>query len=341
MKKFDTVIWVSDCSLTSGEGILANKFIDILYKKKKFQNALVKSFENEFYYSKKDIKNSLSIKNNFIHKYIAPFYGVYFLSKYASSKRIIYVNYLPLWNFFIFLLLPKKTILGPITGGSYDGPVSNINLFIRKYIFPFFYRISLKIIYKKYNNLLFSTELCKKYVDKKFYKRTLFNFVFIFFKRTYKKKKIKYDVVFYNRNHPLKKTTILLKILVNLKNKFNVYIFGDYLSKFKNFGFISKNKVLDLLNKTRIAFSSSENLYSLFSLDCLNNRVFIFFDKTTHVNLKYKSKYFIPVNYANVETVKKEINILGKKANYVVNDSIFENHVKNKKKDINNFIKNL
>ena len=341
MKEFDTVIWVSDFSLNTGEGILANKFINILYNNNKFKNALIKSFECEFPYSKKNIKKSVPIKNNFIHKYIAPFYGVYFLLKHASRKKIIYVNYLPLWNFFIFLLLPRKTILGPITGGSYDGPAKNINLFIRKYIFPIFYRMSLRIIYKKYNNFFFSTELCKKYVDKEFYKKTLFNFIFIFFKRTYKKKKIKYDVVFYNRNHPLKKTKLLLKILVNLKNKFNVYIFGDYLSNFINFGFISKNKVLDLLNKTRIAFSSSENLYSLFSLDCLNNRVFIFFDKTTHVNLKYKSKYFIPVNYANIEMVKKEINILGKKANYVVNDSIFENHVKNKKKDINNFIKNL
>jgi hypothetical protein len=341
MKEFDTVIWVSDCSLTSGEGVLANKFIDILYKSKKFKKALIKNFESEFYYSKKDIKNPVRIKNNFIHKYIAPFYGVYFLSKYASRKKIIYVNYLPLWNFFIFLLLPKKTILGPITGGSYEGPVTNINLFIRKYIFPFFCRFSLKIIYKKYNNFFFSTELCKKYVDRKFYKKTLFNFIFIFFNRTYKKKKIIYDAVFYNRNHPLKKAKILLKILVNLENKFNICIFGDYLNKFKNLGFISKNKVLDLLNKTKIAFSSSENLFSLFSIECLNNRVFIFYDKTIHVNLNYKSKYFIPVNYENIETVKKEINILAKKANDAVNDSVFENYVKNKKKEINNFIKNL
>ena len=26
------------------------------------------------------------------------------------------INFLPLWNFFCFSLLPKKTILGPITG---------------------------------------------------------------------------------------------------------------------------------------------------------------------------------------------------------------------------------
>ena len=341
MKKFDTVIWVSDFSLSTGEGILANKFINILYRNNKFKNALIKSFESEFAYSKKNIIKSVPIKNNFIHKYIAPFYGVYFLLKHASRNKIIYVNYLPLWNFFIFLLLPKKTILGPITGGSYDGPTSNINLFIRKYIFPIFYRISLRIIYKKYNNFFFSTELCKKYVDKKFYKKTLFNFVFIFFKRTYKKKKIKFDIIFYNRNHPLKKTKSLFKILVNLKNKFSICVFGDYLNFFNNFGFISKNKVLNLLNKTKSAFSSSENLFSLFSIDCLNNRVYIFYDKKIDINKDYKSKYFIPVNYENNEIIQKKIIKLGKSAHYSVNDSVFENYVKNKKKDINNFIKNL
>ncbi len=341
MKEFDTVIWVSDFSLTTGEGILANKFIDILYKNNKFKNALIKSFEREFPYSKKNIKKSPPIKNNFIHKYIAPFYGVYFLLKHASRKKIIYVNYLPLWNFFIFLLLPQKTILGPITGGSYDGPAKNINLFIRKYIFPIFYRLSLRIIYKKYNNFIFSTELCKKYVDKKFYKKTLFNFIFIFFKRTYKNKKIKFDIIFYNRNHPLKKTKSLYKILVNLKNQFNICVFGDYLNFFNNFGFISKNKVLNLLNKTKTAFSSSENLFSVFSIDCLNNRVYILYDKKIHINEDYKSKYFIPVNYENTEIIKKKINNLRKSVHYSVNDSVFENYVKNKKKDINNFIKNL
>jgi len=341
LKKFDTAIWVSDFSLSTGEGILANKFINILYRNNKFKNALIKSFESEFAYSKKNIIKSVPIKNNFIHKYIAPFYGVYFLLKHASRKKIIYVNYLPLWNFFIFLLLPKKTILGPITGGSYDGPTSNINLFIRKYIFPIFYRISLRIIYKKYNNFFFSTELCKKYVDKKFYKKTLFNFVFIFFKRTYKKKKIKFDIIFYNRNHPLKKTKSLFKILVNLKNKFSICVFGDYLNFFNNFGFISKNKVLNLLNKTKTAFSASENLFSLFTIDCLNNRVHILYDETIHVNKNNKSKYFIPVNYDNIETTQRKIINLGKRANHSVNDSVFENYIKNKKKDINNFIKNL
>ena len=32
------------------------------------------------------------------------------------KKKTCYINYLPLWNFIIFIILPKNTILGPITG---------------------------------------------------------------------------------------------------------------------------------------------------------------------------------------------------------------------------------
>ena len=33
-----------------------------------------------------------------------------------KGNKICYINYLPIWNFLIFVVLPKKTILGPITG---------------------------------------------------------------------------------------------------------------------------------------------------------------------------------------------------------------------------------
>ena len=36
----------------------------------------------------------------------------------SKNKEICYINYLPLWNFLIFILLPPKTILGPVTGGK-------------------------------------------------------------------------------------------------------------------------------------------------------------------------------------------------------------------------------
>jgi hypothetical protein len=122
--------------------------------------------DNSFF--KKKIIN----KDSLLHKYFGPFYGIYYLWL-NRDKNIIYINYLPLWNFLIFLFLPKKTIIGPITGGVYHGKVYSFNSFIRKYIFPIFYKISVFIIYRKFKGVIFSTDLLKNYIPKTKYRFTL------------------------------------------------------------------------------------------------------------------------------------------------------------------------
>ena len=133
MSKIDTVIWANDFSNTTGEGLLGRKFIDLLFFKKN-KLAQLKSYEKLYLIGNKKVLKNIIPDNSFYGKYVWPFFGVLYLWLNLSKKNIIYLNYLPLWNFLIFLLLPKKTILGPITGGNYDGRVNNINLFLRKYI---------------------------------------------------------------------------------------------------------------------------------------------------------------------------------------------------------------
>ena len=141
------------------------------------------------------------------------------------SKKTIYLNYLPLWNFLIFLLLPKKTLLGPITGGAYYGNSKSLNSFIRRYIFPFFYLISLKIIEKKYSKVIFSTNLLKSYVNKK--NKYLFNYCLnIYEEKLFKQKK--YDLIFYYRPHKNRNNFEQKKLIKKLvDNYYNVIIIGD------------------------------------------------------------------------------------------------------------------
>ena len=75
---------------------------------------------------------------NFIHKYLSPFQGVIFLlyHHFIKKNKICYVNFLPLWNTLLFILLPSKAVLGPITGYKFNGKVTNLNSLIRKFIFP-------------------------------------------------------------------------------------------------------------------------------------------------------------------------------------------------------------
>jgi len=63
--------------------------------------------------------NKIKLKNkqSIFAKYILPFYGVILLwGHYLKNEKISYINYLPAWNFLLILLLPPRTIIGPVTG---------------------------------------------------------------------------------------------------------------------------------------------------------------------------------------------------------------------------------
>ena len=122
MIKKKIYIWASDYSNFTGEGNLGRLFVNLRLKKK-----------YKIILCKLETANSMVYKI-LGYKYILPIRGVLYCWKYfLRGKNICYLNYLPLWNFLIFLFLPPKTILGPITGGSHFKKEININYFIRKF----------------------------------------------------------------------------------------------------------------------------------------------------------------------------------------------------------------
>ena len=106
--------WACDFSNRTGEGNLARLFI----KKSYLQNYQIFTTSNI-----KFLK----------YKYLSPLIGILFCwYLFIKRKKVVYLNYLPLWNCFLFMFLPPGTILGPITGGANIG---NKQIVIRKYIF--------------------------------------------------------------------------------------------------------------------------------------------------------------------------------------------------------------
>ena len=103
------------------------------------------------------------LKNNLImnYKYLTPFIGILFCwYHFLKNKNVAYINYLPMWNFFNFHSTASWYIIRPITGGS-NFNTQGRNYFIRKYIFPIFYKISEIVILTRYKNPIFSTKLLK------------------------------------------------------------------------------------------------------------------------------------------------------------------------------------
>ncbi len=294
MKNKNLFYWTCEKSENSGEGKLALIFIKEL--KKKFKLVEIK---------KPNIKSKI-LKKLLNYKYILPFIGVIYCWKYfLKNKKICYINYLPLWNFIIFLSLPPKTKIGPITGGAKFLKHSSI---IRTIFFPIFYKISETIINLRKFTLIFSTELLKPFLTKKTINKSSFNFIiknFVFKRKNYKKT---IDFIIYFRNHKNKKKFFPLELIENLVSKdFNVTIVGDKIKipKVINKGHLKNRSLQKLQQKAKFTISSNENLYSLFTLECIKNNVFILLDKSQSYKIPFFKERFIKINFNNSKELQK------------------------------------
>ncbi len=310
---YDFFVWCSDFENYRGEGILARLFLEKISfnSNKKF---FVKTPGNTYLFHNNSItlikKKNLNL--NFFNKYIILFYGILLIwVNFYKKKNIIYLNYLPLWNFFIFLLLPRKTILGPITGGSFFFNVSFIQKIIRKFIFVFFYYISLNIIYRKFKYLFFSTDLLRPYI-KSSSKNFIFNFSLSSFQYLKKFPKKNIDFLIYYKMHATKNSKSLKKIIKFLiKLKLKVVVVGDKINnkKVTYFCKLERTKVLDLLKRSKFTIISNENFHSLFCIDSMSCGVKIFFDKRVKPsNFFFDKSFYIPVDFENSQLAYDAIN---------------------------------
>ena len=110
MKSNKVFFWACDYNLNTGEGRLGRLYIKEYKKRFKKKPIIIK-------FSKSNILN---------YKYIIPFVGVFYSWLYfLNGKKFLFLNYIPYWNFIIFLLLAPKSEIGPITGGSKFSKYSN------------------------------------------------------------------------------------------------------------------------------------------------------------------------------------------------------------------------
>ena len=291
MTKKKIFVWACDYSDNTGEGKLARLFLNKMNEK------------DNFYFI-------LNQKKKIKQKYLSTIFGIiYCWKKFLKDERVCYLNYLPLWNFLIFIFLPPKTILGPITGGANYSKSNLLSYFTRGIIFPIFYKISEYSLSLRQSNLVFSTDLLKKYLSKKTIKKSSFNFVvknFLLTKKVRRRKKI--DFLIYYRKHNNKISYFpynLVKKLIRLKYK--VHIVGDKLNfpNIKNYGFISSNKLSNLQSLAKYTIISHENPYSFFILECLSNDVKIIVKQDMKRKIILPKKNLIKLDYDSFNSIKK------------------------------------
>lgn len=340
MKKSKVFVWASDFEETTGEGLLARSFIKLISKS---NDCIFEVCSNNqlliIYKNKLKIIEKNTYKNNFFFKYMMPFFGIFLIWKnHLKGIKTLYLNYLPLWNFLIFFLLPSKTFLGPVTGGSHFNKSSFVNFFIRKYIFNLLYILSINIIFFKHKKIFFSTDLLKKNIPKK----NIRNCIFLVSLIKYKQRKLKIkniDFLFYYKKHSNKNFIFIKKLIMKIKKNYKVFVVGDRINinGIKNIINIKQKKLFMLLDRTKYSIISGENFYSLFAIDCISSNVIFFYNKVIQPhNLIFNKKLIHPIDYDDIENSWLKIKkIMSNKKINLIKNKILENKIIKIKKKIN------
>lgn len=301
--------WSSNNSSKSGEGILAKRFLSDL---RKYKNSRIVKISNNYKY-----------QNIFIKNYIYPFIGVFKLwVKHLKGYKICYVNYLPLWNFLIFFLLPTKVILGPITG-----TISSERNFLFKNIFE---KISIFIIKIKFNKCLFANNFYSNFFNNHFHNYIIKNLKFLKIK---KKNKV-FDFIFYYRKQYDDELSLFNLIKFLSQKKYRIVVIGDKIN-IKNItclGNIARKKLNNILSKTKCAIANKENLYSYFTQDCLSNNLAVFYNYEFANLERFKLNNFYAIPYNNINKAYKIIHKMKNKP-IQINKTI--------KKNFSNYFKNV
>tara|TARA_Y100001970_G_scaffold291429_1_gene428550 strand:- start:794 stop:1726 length:933 start_codon:yes stop_codon:yes gene_type:complete len=298
--------WANNLKKNSGEGILALNFLSLL--KIRYKNCkLIKL-------------NNFKHKDTFFYNYFLPFVGALKLwHHHLKGRSICYINYLPIWNFLLFLILPKKTILGPITGTNIKK-----NYFYRllKYFGIFFL--------KKRNKVLFSHSQFLNYF--KYKKNYYFNFIlynFSFKKKFFSKK---YDFIIYFKKNNNKGNNFLIKIISRLSKKFKIVVIGDkipsnFINKnIFNYQNLNRKKALIFISQSKHSIISKENTLSFFAIDCVACQLNIFHNINDKLESSIKTNLFTPIKFNNVEYSLRKIN---KKISSKDSDKYFRFKTKN------------
>ena len=318
IKRKKLYCWASDFEKTNGEGITANLFIKNIFNNNNFkkEDIFIKNISNKINYPKLEKMNSTvrGGKLNFLEKYLDPFLGIFYLwYRFLTGNKVAFVNFLPLWNFVIFLFLPPGTILGPITGTlAFGKNVSGFEKFFRKYLMPIQFQLSNLILFLRYKNLTFNTLNLKPMLSKKVIEKSKFNFIYTLYNLESKNLNVnkEFDFIFYIRTYPSKGTTEIVNFINLLKKDFKIMTVGEKLNiqEIHEHGLLPRDHVLELCKKTKFTIISSENFYSLFCFDCISNGVKVFFDeKMSYEKTFEEDQKVFPLNFDNTEDACQKI----------------------------------
>ena len=268
----ERLIVACDFQETSGEGRLARGFLDILG---------INIHDSKVVTYVEDHKSAEKCGDwsalHGIFRYLAPYLWLWKTLRSPENrhyKEMVVLNYLPIWNFITFLVVPSFAKLAPITGSPpvnlkhiHASKISKLRYFIlRNVIMVMLSFLSASIIRLRNLQVLPATPFVSKYLHSE---QSRYLFVSAVVKaatssQKNKRKKI-YDLIAYTNEHSLKNNDLLLKILrLNSHGRLNVALIarGEVAKKFsdqscKLFEELSNEEVIQLIQGSKAALICS------------------------------------------------------------------------------------
>ena len=88
---------------------------------------------------------------------------------------------------------------------------------------------------------------------------------------------------------------------------FKINIVGDKLNinNVINHGHINNNELSKLQERAKYTIASNENIYSLFTLECIAQNVKILVNKSDKLKIKFYKDSFLKINFKNIDEFNK------------------------------------
>ncbi len=344
--------WAIEFDNLGGEGILARSFIiklSTVTNKKIFVITPSKIFlikKSRVISLKRKNRSNISMqrsKNLFKQRFLYPIEGILILLLNRRFEDRLYLNYLPLWQFPIFLMsVLCKFKLGPIVGGIFkESKYRTISRnFLRVHLMKVFYFISVLII-KIFNIKVIAANSS---IDKFLKGFSIFPAVSsinllpsqnnIFEEEILRD----IDIVFYYRNHDSKypnETKKISKYFSDLGYK--VFIFGEKFEskKINHLGYIDRNELIDIFRRSKVFINLADNPENLTVFDAISQNCFV----VNILEMKLKSDLIYVCN--NIDDFKVVVEDILSKKNYSYqnNSLLFRKKQRQVDQDLEDFFK--
>ena len=173
-------------------------------------------------------------------------------------------------------------------------------------MFPSFYKISEFFLLLRSAEINFSTNLLKNNLSNKLRQKSKFDFLIknISVKKFNNKQK-KIDFLLYYRKHKNKKSLFPNEFIRKVATSgLKICVIGDKLNikNIRNYGYLKNNDVQKLQSRSKFTVVSGENIYSIFTVECLLNDVKVLIDKKYYKQTSFLKEKFVIVNFNKINT---------------------------------------